>query len=269
MVAKTAIFDRTSSTTASLRVDSFPRTAVFLNDKSVGFTPYLGEGLIPGEFKLKLVPAGGVSGTFISWETKVKLTSGTLTYVNRNLGPNIEQSSGQTLMLEKLTLSDSKELAIVSNPDSATVTVDGQDEGKASIVLHNLTAGDHDIVVSLPGFADQVTHGKIVDGYRLNIIAKLSQLLSNQGNFATPSARPTADLVSTQSGELAKPYVVIKETETGFLRVRSDPNLNATEAARVKPGEKYSLLSETPGWVKIKLSTIFGWVSDKYVVISR
>ena len=269
MVIKLTILDRTHSPSASLRIDSFPRTTIFLNDKQISPAPYLGEGLTPGEYKLKLVPTGGVNGTFVSWETKIKLTGGTLTYVSRNLGSTEELSGGQTLMLEKLALSDSKELAVVSNPDGASVTVDGQDEGKASIILHNLSVGDHDIVVSLPGHSDQVIHGRIIGGYRLNVIVKLGELPSGVENTASPSARSTADLVSTQSGQIAKPYVVIKETEVGFLRVRTDPNLNATEEARVKPGEKYALLSETSGWVKIKLPTLFGWVSDQYVVISR
>ncbi len=64
---------------------------------------------------------------------------------------------------------------------------------------------------------------------------------------------------------MIKPYVIVKETGLGFLRVRSEPNLAGSESARVKPGEKYPLLAEITGWVKIKLPTIFGWVSDQYV----
>ncbi len=265
---KLLILDRGSPPTASLRVDSFPQTIVYLNDKKVGEAPFLGENLSPGEYKLKLIPSGAVTGTFISWEAKIKLTTGTLTYVSRNLGPTQETSGGQILMLEKLPLSDSQELAVVSDPDGALVAVDGQNEGQSSLVLHNLTAGNHDIVVSLPGFADQITHGKLVAGYRLNIIDKLAKL-PEDNKAASSSAHPAADLVSTQSGEVAKPYVLIKDTPTGFLRVHTDPGLNATESAKIKPGEKYPLLSETSGWVKIKLPAVFGWVSDQYVTIVR
>lgn len=259
LALKLLIFDRQNVSNASLRIDSFPVSNVFLNDKSVGKTPYFVENQPAGEYKLKLIPSGGVSGTFINWETKIKLIDGALTYVNRTLGRNDDFSGGQILSLEKLPVSDAKELAVISNPDGASVTVDGQEEGKASIILHNLSLGDHEIAISFPGYSDQVVHGKMIDGYRLNIIAKLAKLATHDQPLATSSA------VSSPSGEIAKPYVVIKETGLGFLRVRTDPSLNASESARVKPGEKFPLLSEVTGWVKIKLPTLFGWVSDSYV----
>lgn len=264
-VAKALIFDRRSPEVSSLRVDSFPRTTVFLNDKQVGQTSYLAENLPPGEYKVKLFPAQGITGTYLSWEAKIKLTAGTLTYISWNLGSTDELSSGQSMALDRLALSDSKELAVVSDPDSADVSVDSQNEGKASLILRHLSVGDHEVVISEPGYFDQVVRGKIVGGYRLNVIVKLAKI--PQGT--SPSAQPTAALVGSQSGEIAKPYVVIKTTETGFLRVRADSDLAATEVAKVKPGEKYPLLSEISGWVKIKLPTLFGWVSDQYVTTVR
>lgn len=261
--AKTLIFDRQTPATASLRIDSFPRTNVALNDKVVGKTPYLSENLAPGEYKIKLVSAGDIPGTFVAWEAKIKLTGGTLTYVNRSLGASDELSGGQILSLEKLPLPDARELALVSTPDGANVAVDGQEEGHASIVLHNLTPADHEIVVSKEGYSDQVIHGKIIESFRLNAIVSLARL--SVFPLASVSAQPTASLVATLGATITKPYVVIQNTETGFLRVRSDSSQAATEVARVKPGEKYSLLSEVSGWVKIKLPTLFGWVSDQYV----
>lgn len=267
-VAKALIFDRRSPEVSSLRVDSFPRATVFLNDKQVGQTSYLAENLSPGQYKIKLLPAGGVTGTYVSWEAKIRLTAGTLTYISRNLGSTDELSSGQSMTLERLALGDSKELAVVSDPDGADVFVDGQGEGKSSLILRNLSLGDHEVVISDPGYFDQVVRGKIIGGYRLNVIAKLAKIPEGTAN-ASPSAQPTAALVGSQSGEIAKPYVVIKTTETGFLRVRADSDLSATEVAKVKPGEKYPLLSQISGWVKIKLPTLFGWVSDQYVSIVR
>ncbi len=265
-VAKVLILDRRPPEVGSLRIDSFPRATVFLNDKQVGQTSYLAENLPPGEYKVKLLPAPGITGTYVSWETKIKLTSGTLTYISRNLGSTDELSSGQSMTLDRLALNDSKELAVVSDPDGADVSVDGQNEGKASLILRNLSVGDHEVVISDPGYFDQVVRGKVVGGYRLNVIVKLAKIPQGAGS-ASPSAQPTAMLVSSQSGEITKPYVIIKTTETGFLRVRADSDLSATEVARVKPGEKYPLLSQISGWVKIKLPTLFGWVSDQYVLI--
>ncbi len=260
---KRLVFDRQPAPTASLRVDSFPQTKVIFSDKDVGQTSVLLENLSAGEYKIKLIPVGRVTGSFVAWESKIKLTAGTLTYISRHLGATEDLSGGQILMLEKLPLKTAHELAVISTPDNAVVFVDGQKEGQTSLVLKNLSIGDHEITLSLPGYSDQVVHGRILSGYRLNLVATLAKLPNNL--VATNSARPTASLVATQGGEITKPYVVVKQTETGFLRVRSDPTLSATETARIKPGEKYSLLQEISGWVKIKLPTLFGWVSDAYV----
>ncbi|MBI4099794.1 PEGA domain-containing protein, partial [Candidatus Microgenomates bacterium] len=218
---KVLVFDRQAPLFAQLRVDSFPQTTVSLNDKDMGKTPYLGENLAPGEYKLKLSPSGQTSGTFVFWETKVKLIGGTLTYVSRQLGPTDDLSGGQILTLEKLPLTSTHELAVVTSPDAADVTVDNQTEGHSSLVLRNLTVGNHEIVLSLPGYADQVVHGKIIPGYRLNVFATLARLTGGI-LVASPSAQPTATLVATTGGQIAKPYVVIKNTETGFLRVRAE-----------------------------------------------
>jgi N-acetylmuramoyl-L-alanine amidase len=59
--------------------------------------------------------------------------------------------------------------------------------------------------------------------------------------------------------------VVIKNTPTGWLRVRMEPSLSATEAAKVKPGEKYTLLDEKNGWYKISYKEgEEGWISGRY-----
>ena len=62
-----------------------------------------------------------------------------------------------------------------------------------------------------------------------------------------------------------KPYVIIAETGVGFLRVRFAPSLAATEAGRVKPGEKYPIIAEGTGWTQIQMASSSGWVNDQYV----
>ncbi len=251
---KLFIFDSGTAQSA-IRVDSFPRSTVFINDRAVGQTPYINEKIAAGQYTVKID----------SWQTKIKLTSGTLAYLSRNIGLSEDQSSGQVLTLEPLSSDKTTELAVVSNPDKAKVFLDGLDQGSAPLVLRNLTAGDHEITISQVGYSDEVIHSKIISGFRLNAMVKLGIL---SGSLATGSGqlRPTSDLIASFSGsELTKPYVVIKDTPTGFLRMRSDPSITATEVGQVKPSEKYPLLSEIAGWVKIKLPNIFGWVSDQYV----
>lgn len=264
LAAKSYFFGNHSPSLSAIRIDSFPQTTVFINDKEVGKTSFFSDNLTPGEIKIKLISAGGVSGTFVSWESKLKLVEDTLTYVSRNLGSSEDLSSGQTIFLEKLNSPGSREILVVSTPDFANFSIDSQDQGKSQKVLRDLTPGNHEIIFSLLGYSDEVVHAKVINGYRTNVVVKLAQLFQK---ISSPSAlaRPIADLISSKSGEVTKPYVIIKETGLGFLRVRSDPRATATEVAKIKPGEKYALLSEVSNWVKIKLPTIFGWVSDSYV----
>jgi uncharacterized protein YgiM (DUF1202 family) len=54
------------------------------------------------------------------------------------------------------------------------------------------------------------------------------------------------------------------------LRVRDAAGLSGAEIARVNTGDKYALLEEKIGWVKIKVSdTVMGWVSSDYVTLSE
>lgn len=61
--------------------------------------------------------------------------------------------------------------------------------------------------------------------------------------------------------------VEIKETETGWLRVRATPSGAATELTRVSAGERYYQTGdEGNGWVKIKLNDgREGWVSKQFL----
>lgn len=246
---KSIIFDRQKNSFSVLQVDATPQSAVLLNDQNVGNTPYLNEKLKSGEYKIKVS----------DWETKLTLIPDTLTYISRNSGPTEEQSSGQTLILEKLASERASEMVIVSIPGQAFVRLDGLDKGKTSLVVDNPANRDHMVVVSIPGYSSEIIRARTISGFRLNIIVKLAKI--------TAEPKPTIGLLdSTPSAQLlVKPYVVIKPTPTGFLRVRMQPSTDSTESGQVKPAEKYPLLSETDGWVEIKLPNITGWVSDQYV----
>lgn len=74
---------------------------------------------------------------------------------------------------------------------------------------------------------------------------------------------PVDIAISTKSpdGEV----VEILDTETGYLRVRSQPGLNGEEIARVNPGQRFLVEEKSYGWVKIKLDdSRSGWVSGQY-----
>ena len=60
--------------------------------------------------------------------------------------------------------------------------------------------------------------------------------------------------------------MLVKNTPTGFLRVRDKPSLNGLEIGRVNPGEKLILLEELSGWVRIRMANEKeGYVSSAYI----
>lgn len=265
LLTKFLFLDKQVSSVAALRIDSIPPATVYLDDKPLGQTPFSTENLKPGNHLIKLLVVG-IPGTFYPWEGKVKLTPDTLTYISRDIGKNDEESGGQLLYLEKIPANGLAELALVVTPSDSLVKIDGLEKGSGSTIYKDLPLGDHEIAISHDGFSDQIVKSRLVAGMRLNVQINLARLVSNianPNNISTPAT--SSSTLASASAELPKPYVLITETGTGFLRVRSDPTITATETARVKPGEKYPLVTELTGWVKIALATSSGWVSDQFV----
>jgi uncharacterized protein YgiM (DUF1202 family) len=59
--------------------------------------------------------------------------------------------------------------------------------------------------------------------------------------------------------------IMIKETETGWLRVRESASNTSTEIDRIKPLSIYTILEEAVGWYKIDLGNgKTGWISSTY-----
>lgn len=248
-----------SSGVAGLKVNSSPNASIFLNDKLLGKTPF-DDKYSSGEYILKLIPEG-ISNQTISWQGKINLNPSLLTYVNRELGTSELTSAGEILVLEKISQSTAQ-LAVVSQPDGATVTIDGQEKGNTPLSPIDVSAGEHEVAVSSPGFSGRTVRISAVTGYKLLANIQLA-LAAGQEVPATASAATTVTV--SKEKEIARPYVLIKDTPTGFLRVRMEPALSATEAAQVKPGEKYPYLDEKEGWFKIKYEgEKNGWVSVSY-----
>lgn len=267
-IVRVLVLDSRQPALAALRVDSVPlKTRVFLDDREIGQTPYYDEQIPAGEYRVKLMPPSGAGPARLPWETRIKLTGGTLTYISRDLGTLDEETGGQILTLEKTASDKRAELVIISTPDGATVLVDKVDRGKTPLLLTDIPPGNHVINISTPTYADQVVNSRVISGFRLNVAVKLKRLPS----LARDTVKPTADLVASGSGQtVTKPYVLINETPLGFLRVRALPDFTASQSGKVLPGEKYPFLGESQNWVKIKLKEAAeGWVSGQYVEVFR
>ncbi|MFC1645109.1 type II secretion system F family protein [Patescibacteria group bacterium] len=83
---------------------------------------------------------------------------------------------------------------------------------------------------------------------------------------------PSDEIVEQQVDEVVSDVLgrlVISETETGYLNVRSNSSVQGDVVGRVEPGEEYDFIEEDNNWYYIILSDdeerITGWVISSYV----
>jgi len=166
-------FDDLKSRSA-ITIDSLNQTAeVFIDDKSVGTTPFESKKISPGENKITLKTDTQV------YETKINFlpnTNSTIYNVGifRDLGVSSVFSSGQEFWYEKE--SGNNKLKIISNPANATVYIDGVEVGKTPYSSDTLSAGNYDLDVSQDGFETQTARINIEKGYTLDVNMKLFPL---------------------------------------------------------------------------------------------
>ncbi len=273
-----------------LRVDSQTSSSIFLDNKNIGKTPFKDKVNV-GEYTIKIVPDSTVSQT-ISWQGKISVGQNLLTYVNANLSDSDLTTAVDIVWLEKIT-SKQSELSVTTNPDGATILVDDVSRGVTPLSIQDIAPGEHSVSVTNVGFLTRSIKIKTTAGYRVIANLKLALSGSPQSDTASDEASSSASLntstptvtpkvspnektsltptPTTKSGSTTntkdpeKPYVLIKDTPTGFLRVRLEPSTSASEAGRVNPGEKYSLKDTKSGWYEIVFEgTKSGWISGQY-----
>jgi len=270
---------------AALQVTSNPKTTVFLNDEHVGSTPFFDEKIKPGDYRIKLVPEGSSGGQAVSWEGQVKLVSGVLTVISRDLAETEEKSSGYVVTMEPKTDKTQASMAIVTLPDGAVVTLDGEPKGFAPINVDNTSEGEHLLVISSPGYVEKSIKAKAVKGYKLSASVQLSKMpeeIASPTPEATASAEPSAaastapkssaspkpsssSTTITNTGDIEKPYVLIKSPDTGWVRVRSLASTSGDELAKANDGEKLKYVSSDNGWYEVEYEeSKTGWISAKY-----
>jgi hypothetical protein len=270
-----------------LRVDSNPAASILLDNKSLGRTPFR-DKVSSGSYTIKLVPDSPTT-QLASWEGNIVVGPNLLTYVNADLAESELSSAVDILWLEKIS-SKLSELSVTTSPDGASVLVDDVTRGVTPISISDIATGDHDVTVTNVGFLTRTLKIRTTPGYRLIATMKLGL---SSGKI--PVASPTPTLAVTSTGKVTpaspsqggptpktatasaspqpnpeKPYLVVKDTPTGFLRVRMEPGTTATESARVNPGDKFTILEtqivSATNWYQIRYdSTNTGWVSGQYV----
>lgn len=265
------IFDKQNET-GKMKIISSPTASVFLNSTFIGKTPFEDKYKV-GEYLLKLIPDSTATDT-ASWNGKINIYKNALTYVNRELGSSDIASAGEIFTTVKMTKkpanSESGEIYVETEPQGAIVTLDSDEKGVAPAVMENVTRGDHELSVFMPGFFRRTQKVNVDPGFRVNAHFKLA--IDQSSSFAKESDDKTK--TASTSATVDKTYIKIRDNPQGWLRVRVDGSINASESAKVKPGERYELLDEKTGWFKIKFngsqiglvegSFEEGWVSSEY-----
>ncbi|MBN1263739.1 MAG: PEGA domain-containing protein [Candidatus Pacebacteria bacterium] len=268
----------------ALQISSTPESEVFLNGEKSGITPYFNDKLEVKEYAVKLVPTENAgflaemaseSENWPVWESNISLAANVITSVNYQLAPEEELFSGEILALEKISDSKTSALAVVSLPDGALVKINNDSKGFSPISVDGLSPGNYQITISSPGFAEKTISAQTIVGYKLTVSVQLAQEklagvaeASGSGNIEGAETEREEEATEEEPAPVdpERPYVKIKQTPTGWLRVRMEPTTTAAEVAKVDPGQVFAYLEETKeGWYKIEYEAEKeGWVSGVY-----
>lgn len=247
-----------------LKVVSSPESSIFINNLAIGKTSFEDKYKV-GEYILKLIPEGTATDT-ASWQGKINIYKNALTYVNRELGSSDITSAGEIFTTTKMEKpprnSGYGEVFIETEPNGAIVYLDNDEKGVAPLVMEDVLRGDHELSVFMPGFLRRTQKINVDPGFRVNAIFKLA-IDQNQRISPTPQ---TGKKEATESAKTGKTFIVVKDTPTGWLRVREEPSIAASEEAKVNPKDKFEVLEEKNGWFRISYKDgQEGWVSGEYV----
>jgi hypothetical protein len=279
-----------SKTNAGIQIKSNPESKVFINDKETGESPYKNDKMTPGEYTVKL------QADDATWSDKVRLTEGTVLYINRELTSNPDEQSGEIISLEK-----GKGITVVTTPSQVELSLDGQKQGNTPYLIPSVSAGVHELTLVKEGYLSKTVKVKAVDGYKIIIEVQLkpeglssespepsaSAIASPSGSArpttsprVSPSASVKASATPKASGSPAATAgtvegqagtVTILSTPTGWLRVRDKAGIDGKEVTKVNTGDTLSYTEQLDtGWTVIVLPDgTKGYVVTRYVKVNK
>jgi uncharacterized protein YgiM (DUF1202 family) len=248
-----------------LRIETSHEASVFVDSNLKGRAPFE-ELLSAKEYTIKIVPESQLD-KLVTWQGKITVYAGRLTYVRVDLATSELFTAVDTVWLEK-TSGNASEITVISVPDGANVKIDDVDQGTTPLSVRNISVGDHIVLVSSSGFVSRIVKVRTSPGYRINTSVKLSMLPAGSTQIVPTSITPT--VTPGVAGLQSTKKIIIKDTPTGFLRVRSSPSKDATESGKVKPKDIYTVIEQKDDWYKIEYITgSVGWVSGQYVQLEQ
>lgn len=269
-----------------LKVSTNITARVLLDNRDIGKTP-LEQKVDVGEYSIRLVP-DSTTRSLSSWQGRVTISGNTVSFINRDLAETELTSAGEQLWLEKIS-GNTTELSVLSVPDGANVLVNDLSKGVTPLIVRDLPAGEHTIVVSSPGFEPRTTRVRLSSGYRViasvfmaispsqianpvvtpePVATESATLKASVTALPTPTATFAVTNTPTRTPTISVAAVVkrvkILDTPTGFLRVRKEPSTAAEEIGRAVPGEEYDIIKQQGTWYNITFKQTSGWISAQY-----
>ncbi len=270
-------FDLFFKKPAGLIVNTNIPSQIILDNKTLGTTPYTNDRLHPGEYTLILKPTS--QKQLSDWQTKIHLYRGVSTAVHYNFAFNTASSSGYIVQYEPNADSNQATISVISDPDICSLTIDQQPHGFTPLKKTQISAGKHQLQLTSPGYQPLNLQVTALSGYNLLVQVKLAQNLLTLEPELSASASASASASTTQPTEsnpestisaLTKPYVIIKPTGTGWLRVREEPSTAAKEVGKVDVGQKLKFIeANETGWYKVLFQGKEAWISGRYADLYR
>lgn len=258
---------------------------VYLDGLHYGQTPFEKRDIRPGTYTLRIEPAEADKKPY---ETQIHLYPDTLTSVLWSFEGSEPTGTGEILELEPLASQERSELSVITVPEGAKVSLDSKSYGLSPTVVESVSAGQYNLAIEAVAHVKKAISINLQPGYRLHVFSRLAKesdaLAVTPDSSASgettppaentlapsPSASPLAMAPSPSPNEPAKPYVTIRETGTGWLRVRDEAANTGAEVARLDVGNKYPYRSTLNGWYEIEYETgKTGWISGQYADIIR
>lgn len=272
---------------AGLEINTSSTATVYLGEKNLGTTPLSNQNIAPGTYTLRIIPT---DQSLAPYEATLEMKPAVSTIITRSFGATTLESYGNTLSLIPDQVGKAV-VSVVTDPDTANLTIDGVPSGFTPLSKREITPGSHELIIGTPGFAEQKIPINTAKDYNLLVSVKLK---AETITFAPPSPTPIASssaeialtsptpLSSTQASTLANPtlkldppYVTVSDSpdveSSGGLNVRKEPSSTADPLGKAKIGEQLKYLGETTsaGWHKIEFEGSTGYVSAKYAILTK
>ncbi len=245
-----------------MRIESRPAASVFIDNRLVGQTP-LQLSLQDGVYTVKIVPGATKEKTYMTWSDKVRVYADATTYVNRVLAVESRDMAGEMLRPEK-SGSTRGQMLLNTEPSGLFISLDGDERGLSPLFIDNIPSGDHEITVQGEGLLPRTIKVRANDGYK--ILVDVTLAIDRQ--YVEKKKKQQQEKKRTEDGGV-KGTVTIADTPTGWLRVRFEPSLNASESAKIDVGKEVPYFQEQDGWYEVEYEKgKRGWISADYARVN-